>query len=93
MHFETEMNDTWDVANQIPFLHTLRALFVIGQINLSEYNNILKLNSARNKIIHQLLLEPYEKINPGLSKKEVDNIFKKFIEMFNLIEAKTHNFK
>jgi hypothetical protein len=89
-NFNTNFKDTWDVVNQIPFIHTLKALFVIGRINKAEYNSLLKLNKMRNKIMHQLFLEPYEKDNPGIPKRDFDDVFKKSLKAVHLIEEKIH---
>jgi hypothetical protein len=86
--FGAKHKDTWDIANEIPFIHTLRALFVLGQLNSGEYRDLLELNSARNKIIHKLFRDPYEEIYPGFSKKEFDVVFKKSIRELGLIEEK-----
>jgi hypothetical protein len=88
--FGTELKDTWDTVNEIPFVHTLRALFVLGQLNSGEYRDLLELNSARNKIIHKLFRESYEGIIQSFSKKEFDAVFKKSIRALELIQEKIH---
>jgi len=92
--FDTDIKNTWDIANQISFLNCLKSLYIIGQFNQKEFNDLLNLNSARNKIIHKIFFSSrYNKESyKGYPKKKFDNIFKKSIKAIELIYNKIEQF-
>ena len=89
--FDTKIEESWNVVNQISFSNCLKILFVIGQLNKKEYNDLIKLNSTRNKLVHQMFFEPYDKISPGFPKKKFDLVFKESIEAVKLVTVKLNN--
>jgi len=77
VHFSTDLADTWDTVDEMSYKDVVKALFAIGQLNKREVTDLLQINSARNKMIHRLFKEPYEKIYEGFPIQEYDRIFRK----------------
>jgi hypothetical protein len=75
VNFSTELADTWDSVEEMPYKDVVKALLALGQITKQESANLLKINSVRNKMIHRIFKEPYEKIHHGFPKPEYDRIF------------------
>jgi hypothetical protein len=71
----TQMSETWVVANEIPMNAAVKALFVIGTISHSDYTQVRRFNSIRNRLIHRIFLEPYEKAYPGIPGNEYTEAF------------------
>jgi len=86
--FGADSKNTWDVVNEISFKDALKILYVIGQFDFNEYVSLRELNSARNKLIHKMYFEPYEKEYKGFIKKDLDKIFKTSLRLSELIEDK-----
>ena len=61
IYFNTKLSDTWDITDEISLGNILKVLFILGQITKEEYEGMQRLNAMRNKIIHQMFKEPYEK--------------------------------
>jgi|SRR6478735_3516598 len=89
--FNKEMEDTWDIANQIKLNDCAKVLYVIGQINQTEFQNILNFNSMRNKVIHQLFKEPYDKAIKGVPLNEYDIVYKNGLELCDILQAKSED--
>lgn len=88
IHFNTKLSDTWDITDEISLSNILKVLFVLGQITKDEYDGMQDLNSMRNKIIHQMYKEPYEKEFKGIPKKEYDCVFNASMEYCELLQEK-----
>lgn len=87
-HFKTKLSDTWDMTDEISLVNIIKILFVLGQITKEEYEGLLELNSMRNKIIHQMFKDPYEKEFKGISKEEYDKVFSKSLGSSELLQEK-----
>lgn len=85
----SEMPKIWDIANQINLVTCAHVLYVLSQLSESEYQMIIKFNSARNQLIHKIYHEPYEKIYDGYPKKQYDEAYKIGIELADLLQFKT----
>ena len=88
VNFGATLSETWDVAAEISFLDTVKVLFVLGQFTAEEFTRFRGLNSLRNKIIHQVYREPYEKEYKGVPKRHYDEVFRKSLEDGHLVEKK-----
>ena len=80
VHFNAKQLETWDVADSFTFHDCIKALFVLNQITPHEFEEFAKFNSLRNKVIHQLYKEPYEKVHPGIPKVQYDEVFNRTLE-------------
>jgi hypothetical protein len=69
----------WDVVLSIPLTHAAKALFVLGKMPKSTYDDVCKFNSMRNKIIHKLFIESYDGEMPSVKFEEYQKVFKKGI--------------
>ena len=78
-HFSTDMAETWDSVDEMPYKDVVKALLAVGQISKEETTDLLRINSVRNRMIHQLFKEPYEKIHNGFPKSEYDRVFQEAI--------------
>jgi hypothetical protein len=75
IHFKSKQEETWDLSDTISLNDALKVLRVLNQISEEEFVQLKKFNALRNKIIHQIYKEPYEKEYLGVPKKEYDEIF------------------
>lgn len=73
--------DIWDAAFSIPLTHAIKALFVVGKMPKSVYNDVCKFNSMRNKVIHRLFVEPYDGEMPSVKFEEYQQVFDKGIKL------------
>ncbi len=89
-HYKQKHAEIWDISNEIPFNMLLKVLFVLGQISKEEFDNLQSLNSIRNKIIHQMFKEPYEKEYLGVPKNIYDEVFNRSLEFTAIIEERIH---
>ena len=87
-HFKTNLSDTWDITDEISLNNIIKILFVLGQITREEYEGMQELNTMRNKIIHQMFKEPYEKEFKGILKEEYDTVFNRSLEYSQLMDEK-----
>ena len=85
----TEMSKIWDIANQINFINSARALFVLSQVSEQEYQKIIKFNSLRNQVIHKFYHDPYEKVYEGVPKKQYDEVFKIGLDLADKLQLKS----
>ncbi len=76
IHFHTKLADTWNYVDEMSYKDVVKALLVVGQVTTEESADLLRINSARNKMIHQIFKEPYEKLHKGFPKPEFDRVFK-----------------
>jgi len=76
----TDLSDTWDIVDEIPFKDIVKALFAIGQFSKDDLNELLQLNSLRNKMIHRIFKEPYEKEYKGYPKEDYDKLFESALQ-------------
>lgn len=87
--FDMEPSKTWDIANQVNYIDTAKVLFVLSQLSDSEYQKTLKFNSLRNKLIHKIFHEPYEKEYKGILKTEYESVFNHGKQLAELLQEKT----
>jgi len=76
VHFSTELADTWDSVDEMSYKDVIKALLAVVQLSKQEIVDLLRINSVRNKMIHQIFKEPYEKIHKGFLKSEFDLVFR-----------------
>jgi hypothetical protein len=76
-HFSTKLSDTWDTIDEIPYKDVVKSLFAVGQLTKQELDELLLINSSRNKMIHQIYKDPYDKIHHGFPKDDYDYAFKR----------------
>ena len=88
VYFKTKLSDTWDITDEISLSNILKVLFILGQITKEEYDGMQELNSMRNKIIHQMYKDPYEKEFKGIPKTEYDRVFNSSLEYCELLQEK-----
>jgi hypothetical protein len=86
--FNSDISNICDIANSIPFVYCLKALYVIGQFSLKEYTNLLNLNRTRNALVHDYYREPYEYPYPGYPKKKFDDVFNQSLMALRLLRKK-----
>jgi hypothetical protein len=67
--------ETWDLTYDFPMISAAKALFIIQKISKEELEDLTAFNRTRNRIIHKLYFDPYEKVNEGIPKKEYDATF------------------
>lgn len=91
IYFNTDLSDTWDITDEISLNNIIKNLLVLGQITKEEYQDLQQLNTMRNKIIHQMFKEPYEKEFKGIPKKEYDAVFKISLQYSDLLQEKIDN--
>lgn len=60
----------WDMTTEISLLSAAKALFIAGVISEPQYSRIQAFNRVRNNLIHKFFYDPYEKIYPGVPKRE-----------------------
>ncbi len=89
VHCNAELKDTWDIADSFSFHDCLKALFVLNQITRQELDEFSKFNSMRNKVVHQIFKEPYDKIHEGVPRAEYDAIFQRTMEQIEFFTRKT----
>jgi len=75
VRFNTVLAETWDSVDEISYKDIIKVLLAIGQITKEESIELIQINSTRNKIIHQIFKDPYEKTHDGFPKKEYDRVF------------------
>lgn len=75
VHFNSKQKETWDLSDTLTLNNVLKALRILNQISEKEFVQLKKFNALRNKIIHQIYKEPYEKKYSGVPKKEYDEVF------------------
>lgn len=88
VHFSTDLDDTWDSVDEIPYKDIIKVLLAVGQITKNESADLLQINSFRNKMIHQIFKDPLEKIHYGVPKQEYDDIFKQAMHWADLMLEK-----
>lgn len=80
VHHASDMKDTWDEVEKMPYRDVVRALLAVGQLRKEQADELLRINAARNRIIHDIFKEPYEEIFPGYPKHKFDQIFSAALE-------------
>jgi len=75
LHFNARLADTWDSVDEMPYKDVVKALLAVGQLTKEEAADLLRINAVRNKMIHQIFKDPYEKIHKGFPKHEFDKVF------------------
>ena len=91
VYFSTKQAETWDSVNEIGYKDVVKALLAVGQITKHESSDLLQINSARNKMIHQIYREPYEKVHLGFLKSEYDRIFQQAMQWAERMSEKNEN--
>ena len=71
----------WDAAFNIPLTHAIKALFVVGKMPKTIYDDVCKFNSMRNKVIHRLFVEPHDGEMPSVKFDEYQRVFEKGIKL------------
>jgi len=89
VHFKSDSDEVGDLTDTIKFINVVKILYILSQITKDEYEWLIKVNSMRNKVIHNIFKEPYNKIYMGIPKNEYDEIFKQTMEQAYLITRKT----
>lgn len=88
VHFQANQKDTWDIADTFSFHDCLKVLLILNQITKPEFDEFNKLNSMRNKVVHQIFKEPYEEIHPGVLKSDYDAVFQSTLEEIEFFTRK-----
>ena len=88
VHFNSSLQETWDLAETFSFHDCLNALFILNQITKTEFDEFREVNTLRNKVVHQIFKEPYEKKHLGVSKMEYDKIFHRTLEQIDFFSQK-----
>ena len=68
--------DIWKAMYELSYTQLSKALYVSGKINKSKYEALTKFNSLRNKIIHKLFYETWEKGVVGIPLSDLKSTFK-----------------
>ena len=89
VHFNAAQQQTWDVADTFTLHQCLKALFVLNQITKEEFEEFSKFNSLRNKMVHELFREPYEKEHLGVLRADYDEVFNRTLEQIYFFTRKT----
>lgn len=76
VHFSTDFADTWDAVDQMAYKDVVIALLAIGQFTKKDADDLLKINSTRNRMIHQVFKDPHEKQHDGFPCAEYNLVFK-----------------
>lgn len=82
------MEEIWDVANQISLIHCVKVLFIVGEISKKEYQDIIFFNKMRNQIVHGLFHDTYENGVKGVSRKKFDLAFNKGMDLCDNLQRK-----
>ncbi|XWN36811.1 MAG: hypothetical protein ROO71_12720 [Balneola sp.] len=88
-YFNAKLKETWDVTDTLSFNNCIKVLFILNQISRSEYDEFREFNSLRNKIIHQIYKEPYEKEFLGIPKQHYDKVYEKTLEQVYFFSNKS----
>jgi hypothetical protein len=88
VHFESKQKEIWEIADSFSLHNCLKALLIINQITKSEFEELNEFNSMRNKVVHQIFKEPYEKAYLGVLKSDFDNIFNSTLEQIRFFTCK-----
>jgi hypothetical protein len=75
VHFNTQFSDTWDAVDQMAYKDVMTALLAVGQLNKQDVDELMTINSTRNKLIHQYFRDPHEKEFSGFPRVEYDRVF------------------
>jgi hypothetical protein len=75
-HFNTPQSEIWDLVDQIPYKDVIKTLLVVGQVTKEEAETLLRINAVRNKLVHQIFKDPYEKRYEGIPRVEYDSAYK-----------------
>ena len=79
-YFNAKLEETWNITDTLSFNICIKVLFILNQISSIEYDDFREFNSLRNKIIHQIYKEPYEKEFLGIPKQHYDKVYEKSLE-------------
>ena len=88
VHFSTDLAETWDSVDEMPYKDVVKALLAVGQLTKQESADLLQINSVRNKMIHQVFKDPHEKKHPGFPKAEYDRVFKQALQWADRMREK-----
>jgi len=91
VNFGANLSETWDFADTLTLHNCLKVLFILNKISKEEYEIHNKLNTLRNKVIHNIYKEPYEKNYSGISKTEYDSVFNESIEYLYFFTRKAED--
>ena len=83
-----DMEEIWDIANQISLTNCVKVLFIIGEITKREYQDIIFFNKIRNQIVHGLFHDTYEHGVRGVSRKKFDIAFDKGMDLCDNLQRK-----
>lgn len=78
--FNAETSDAWSTADTYTLDHTLKILYLFNQISKAEYSEYKELNSLRNKVVHQIFVDPYDEVYEGVPKEVYDKVFNRTIK-------------
>ncbi|HWR81680.1 MAG TPA: hypothetical protein VN285_00095 [Candidatus Deferrimicrobium sp.] len=78
----------WDAALEMSFINVSRALLVTGKIDKKTFDRLSQFNSLRNKLIHRLFFEYYEKQYRGIPRKEYDRVYRMGLKLCGYVEGK-----
>ena len=91
VHFDAQQEDTWEIADTFNFYVCIQALYLLNQISKQECQDFLKLNSLRNRVVHGLYKEPYEKVDLGVPKAQCDEVFTRTLEQVDFFLRKNED--
>jgi len=91
VHFNAEQEDTWGIADSFSFHQCVKALFVLNQITKDQFSEFNEFNSLRNKVVHQIFKEPYERAHEGVPKDDYDVIFKRTLDQIDFFTRKNED--
>jgi hypothetical protein len=79
--------EVWDAAFSTSLVNAIKALFIVGKMPKSLYQDVCKFNSMRNKVIHRLFVEPYDGEMPSVSFDEYGKVFKSGIKICQKLDG------
>jgi hypothetical protein len=82
-------SEVWDIAEETGYNYLTRALLIIGKISKKEYKELQEFNSLRNKIVHKLFHDPYDKEYKGVPLKDYDRVFNRGIKLSKKMENRS----
>jgi hypothetical protein len=92
IRFSTDMADTHDSVDEMAYKDVVKALLAIGQLNKQDTEDLLWINSVRNKMIHSILKNPYDRPCNGFPKQEYDRVFQEAMQWIDKMLKKNEDF-
>lgn len=82
------LSHVWDECNKLKLSDAVRTLRILGVLSRDEAAELRRVNSMRNRLVHDMMLEPYGKEYDGVPRPRYDATFKDGLQLLRSLGSR-----